>query len=79
MSSSLTSLFSEVTKLNPNEPEFLQAVEEFLTSVVPFIEKHDNYKADHLLQRLIEPERVIILEFHGWMMRVRCRLFEVFV
>ena len=60
MSSSLTSLFSEVTKLNPNEPEFLQAVEEFLTSVVPFIEKHDNYKADHLLQRLIEPERVII-------------------
>tara|TARA_B100000579_G_scaffold437651_1_gene467996 strand:- start:11920 stop:13257 length:1338 start_codon:yes stop_codon:yes gene_type:complete len=60
MSSSLTSLFSEVKKLNPNEPEFLQAVEEFLTSVVPFIEKHDNYKADHLLQRLIEPERVII-------------------
>ncbi len=60
MSSSLTSLFSEVKKINPNEPEFLQAVEEFLTSVVPFIEKHDNYKADHLLQRLIEPERVII-------------------
>ena len=60
MSSSLTSLFSEVKKLNPNEPEFLQAVEEFLTSVVPFIEKHDKYKKDHLLQRLIEPERVII-------------------
>lgn len=60
MSSALISLFSEVKKLNPNEPEFLQAVEEFLTSVVPFVEKHVQYKKDHLLHRLIEPERVII-------------------
>ena len=54
------SLFSEVKKLNPNEPEFLQAVEEFLTSVVPFVEQHVKYKTNHLLERLIEPERVII-------------------
>jgi len=60
MSSSLMSLFSEVKKLNPNEPEFLQAVEEFLTSVVPFVEQHVKYKTNHLLERLIEPERVII-------------------
>lgn len=44
---------------DPNQPEFLQAVEEVMTSLWPFIEKNPQY-ADHgLLERLVEPERAI--------------------
>ncbi len=44
---------------NPNEPEFLQAVEEVLTSLAPVVEKHPEYEKNSLLERLIEPERII--------------------
>lgn len=41
------------------QPEFLQAVEEVMISLWPFIEKHPEYADYGLLERLIEPERVI--------------------
>ncbi len=44
---------------NANEPEFIQTVEEVLTSLEPAIEKHPEYEAAGLLERLIEPERLI--------------------
>lgn len=48
-----------VAQRNPGQPEFLQAVTEVMESLWPFIEKHPRY-ADHgLLERLVEPERVI--------------------
>ena len=45
---------------NENETEFLQAVEEFAHSVIPFISENKKYKNTNLLAKLIEPERVVI-------------------
>jgi glutamate dehydrogenase (NADP+) len=49
-----------VKKRNPAEPEFLQAVKEVLVSVVPVIEKYPEYQEIRILERITEPERVII-------------------
>src|SRR2546421_6952022 len=48
-----------VKKRNPNEPEFLQAVTEVLESIRPVIERHKKYRDGKILERLVEPERVI--------------------
>lgn len=45
---------------NPNEPEFLQAVEEVLVSLEPVFAKHPEYEKASILERIIEPERVIM-------------------
>lgn len=45
---------------NPNEPEFLQALEEVAETVIPFIEQNPKYKEANILQRISEPERVIM-------------------
>lgn len=45
---------------NANEPEFLQAVHEVVESVIPFLNKHPKYKEAKILERMVEPERVII-------------------
>ena len=47
-------------KRNPHEPEFLQAVYEVAETVLPFIEENPKYKGKMLLERMIEPERVIM-------------------
>ncbi len=44
---------------NANEPEFIQTVEEVLLSLKPVIEKHPEYEAAALLERMVEPERQI--------------------
>jgi len=45
---------------NPAEPEFLQAVQEVLESLGPAITKHPEYQKARILERLIEPERVLM-------------------
>ena len=45
---------------NPAEQEFLQAVTEVVESLWPFINAHPHYAAHGLLERLIEPERVLV-------------------
>ena len=56
---SLEAFLTYVAACSPGEPEFLQAVTEVMESLWPFIEQHPHY-ADHgLLERLVEPERVI--------------------
>jgi len=45
---------------NPNEPEFLQAVSEVAEAVIPFMMEHPKYSNQMLLERMIEPERVIM-------------------
>ena len=45
---------------NPGEPEFLQAVSEVVESVEPVLEKHPEYRSAKILERMIEPERVIM-------------------
>lgn len=55
----LKNVFEQVQKRNANEPEFLQAVEEVLESLEPVVEAHPEYEAAGLIERLVEPERVI--------------------
>ena len=45
---------------NPGQPEFLQAVTEVIESLWPYIAQHSKYAEHGLLDRLIEPERVIM-------------------
>jgi len=45
---------------NPGEPEFLQAVSEVVESVEPVLEKHPEYRKAKILERMVEPERVIM-------------------
>lgn len=47
-------------KQNPNEPEFHQAATEILSTIAPVVEKHPEYEAAGLLERFVEPERVIM-------------------
>lgn len=50
----------EATKAkNPNEKEYLQAVEEVLISLDPVITKHPEYEQNAILERLCEPERLV--------------------
>ena len=57
---SVGSFLEQVAQRNPGQPEFLQAVTEVMESLWPFIEKHPRY-ADHgLLERLVEPERIVM-------------------
>ncbi|HKI78022.1 MAG TPA: NADP-specific glutamate dehydrogenase [Ignavibacteriaceae bacterium] len=59
MSSYVTDLLAEVKAKNPAEPEFHQAVEEVAESLALVFEKHPEYRAAKVLERIIEPERVI--------------------
>ncbi|MEG1454914.1 MAG: Glu/Leu/Phe/Val dehydrogenase dimerization domain-containing protein, partial [Comamonas sp.] len=49
----------QVAQRNPGQPEFLQAVTEVMESLWPFIEKNPRYAQHSLLERLVEPERVL--------------------
>ena len=54
----LKKVFEQVQKRDGSEPEFLQAVEEVLESLEPVMDKHPEYEAAGLMERLVEPERV---------------------
>jgi glutamate dehydrogenase (NADP+) len=60
MSQSVTAFLGEVAKRNANEPEFMQAVREVAETVIPFIEANPKYQGKMLLERMVEPERVIM-------------------
>lgn len=62
----ITKVLEDTKAANPQEPEFLQTVEEVLTSLDPVVSAHPEYEAVALLERMVEPERVI--EFRvAWM------------
>jgi glutamate dehydrogenase (NADP+) len=52
-------ILDNVKKRNPNEPEFLQAAEEVIASVLPVLEKNPEFARLKLLERMLEPERLI--------------------
>ncbi|ARY99473.1 glutamate dehydrogenase [Yersinia ruckeri] len=56
---SLSSFLESLQQRDTHQPEFLQAVREVFTSLWPFLEKNPRYREQGLLERLIEPERVI--------------------
>ena len=55
----LNEIMETVTKRNPGEPEFLQAVQEVLESLEPVIEAHPEYEEKGLMERIVEPDRSI--------------------
>ena len=54
------SFLAQVAQRNPHQPEFLQAVTEVMESLWPFIAQHPRYAEHGLLERLVEPERVVM-------------------
>ncbi|MHB2147487.1 NADP-specific glutamate dehydrogenase [Calditrichota bacterium LG25] len=60
MSTFVEDLMAEVKAKNPNEPEFHQAVLEVAESLALVYERHPEYRSAKILERIIEPERVIM-------------------
>ena len=53
-------VLEQVIQKNPNEPEFHQALTEILSTLQPFVDANPEYEKAGLLERLVEPERVIM-------------------
>ncbi|MGA9364604.1 MAG: NADP-specific glutamate dehydrogenase [Bacteroidota bacterium] len=66
MTDYVSSLMAEVKAKNPNEPEFHQAVQEVLESLTLVIERYPEYRFAKILDRIVEPERVIMFRV-PWM------------
>ena len=58
MNAYVASVIENVKKKYCHEPEFVQTVEEVLTSISPMIDKHPEYEKADLLNRMVEPERM---------------------
>lgn len=56
----LQNVYETVCKRNANEPEFLQAVKEVLESFEPIVEKRQDIVDSGVIDRIVEPERVIM-------------------
>ena len=56
----LNTVVDGVVAKNPAEPEFHQAVREVIGSLTPVIERHPEFRAARLLERIVEPERVLM-------------------
>jgi glutamate dehydrogenase (NADP+) len=66
MSDYVKSLLQEVKAKNPSEPEFHQAVEEVAESLAIVLDRHPEYRKAKILERIIEPERVMMFRV-PWM------------
>ena len=55
----LASVYKKTCEKNPDQPEFLQAVEEVLTTIEPVIERRPDYVKANIAERMVEPERLI--------------------
>ena len=60
MSDYIKSIINEVKGKNSNEPEFIQAVTEVAESLDLVLERHPEYRAAKVFERIVEPERAII-------------------
>ncbi|MFC0878346.1 NADP-specific glutamate dehydrogenase [Saccharicrinis sp. FJH2] len=60
MKEKMTAFLEDVKAKNPGEDEFLQAVEEVVESVWDYYESHPRYQKAKILERIVEPERVIM-------------------
>lgn len=52
-------ILDKVKQRNPNEPEFIQAAEEVITSILPVLEKNPSFVKLKILDRMLEPDRII--------------------
>ncbi len=55
-----SAFMAHVAQRNPGQPEYLQAVTEVMESLWPYVSEHPKYAEQGLLERLIEPERVLM-------------------
>ena len=53
-------VIAEVKAKNAHEPEFCQTVEEVFSSLSPLVDAHPEYEKNAILERMVEPERVIM-------------------
>ena len=60
MKNDLAELMAQVKAKNPGEPEFHQAVHEVFDSLQPVLDRHPEYRKGKILERIVEPERVIM-------------------
>ena len=60
MTYTLESFMERITARNPGEPEFHQAVSEVAASVIPIFDRHPEFAREKILDRLCEPERILI-------------------
>ena len=60
MNDQVAALMSDVKAKNPGEPEFHQAVQEVVESLSLVLDQHPEYRKAKIIERIIEPERVII-------------------
>jgi glutamate dehydrogenase (NADP+) len=60
MDNKVKEFMAHVVAKNPSEVEFHQAVQEVAESLIPFIEENPKYKSTKVLERIVEPERVIM-------------------
>ena len=60
MGQKIHNFMSEVAAKNAGETEFLQAVEEVAEAIIPFMEDNPKYNNKMLLERMVEPERVLM-------------------
>ena len=60
MSKYVESVLADVKAKNPNEPEFIQAVDEVLTTLDPVLKANPQYEKNAILERMVEPERVVM-------------------
>jgi len=60
MSKKTEEFMARLVAKNPGEPEFHQAVQEVVETLTPFIEKNPKYEKAKVLERMVEPERVIM-------------------
>ena len=60
MNDEVSALMADVKAKNPSEPEFHQAVEEVVESLSLVLDQHPEYRKAKIIERIIEPERVIM-------------------
>ena len=55
----LNNVYNDFLKKNPAEPEYQQAALEILESIEPYVMKHPEFEEKKLIERFLEPERVV--------------------
>lgn len=60
MAMDLSTFMNRIESRNPGEPEFQQAVREVAEKVIPFINENPKYEKARILERMVEPDRIII-------------------
>jgi glutamate dehydrogenase (NADP+) len=60
LKSGISTFMEKLIKQHPGEDEFHQAVHEVIESVYPFVEANPKYKTANILERIVEPDRIVI-------------------